>query len=248
MDPTPPATVPDCPVCAAPLGEDRRECPRCQTPHHPDCWDYLEDCAIFGCKPGSDLPVTAEPASTEIEAARFTPALIRTWAGVHRFHWWTLVASVGGSLLLGGAILLGNSIFWQNWLLAPTLPLLLWCLTLIPSSALGTFLQNRLGEPLPRPHKRVTPLLESTELSGQGGALLRMVEVAPRVFPVLCLLLYGYAHANLAFYLRPSLVELVTLLLTGMVGLGMLREATRERLLHVEVTQNRLIAWSKANR
>ena len=38
-----------CPVCIAPLTDDRVQCPRCRTPHHGDCWNYLGKCSIFGC-------------------------------------------------------------------------------------------------------------------------------------------------------------------------------------------------------
>ena len=47
-----------CPVCACSIDEEPVLCPRCQTAHHEDCWEYNEGCAVFGCKPRSvDLPV-----------------------------------------------------------------------------------------------------------------------------------------------------------------------------------------------
>ncbi len=38
-----------CPVCGAALDSTRRECERCRTPHHSDCWAYFGGCAIYGC-------------------------------------------------------------------------------------------------------------------------------------------------------------------------------------------------------
>jgi len=39
-----------CPYCGAPLGAGPRACcPRCETPHHPDCWREAGRCTTFGC-------------------------------------------------------------------------------------------------------------------------------------------------------------------------------------------------------
>ena len=40
-----------CPVCGTPVFvEGSVACNVCQTPHHKDCWEYNEGCAIYGCK------------------------------------------------------------------------------------------------------------------------------------------------------------------------------------------------------
>lgn len=38
-----------CPVCGDGVGSAPRACPRCRTPHHPECWEYVPGCAIFAC-------------------------------------------------------------------------------------------------------------------------------------------------------------------------------------------------------
>jgi hypothetical protein len=43
------ATRGNCPVCANPLEGEARQCPKCATPHHADCWEYFGGCAIYGC-------------------------------------------------------------------------------------------------------------------------------------------------------------------------------------------------------
>ena len=44
-----------CPVCHSPLDDEPTiECSACQTPHHQECWDYIEGCAIFGCSERTD--------------------------------------------------------------------------------------------------------------------------------------------------------------------------------------------------
>jgi len=40
-----------CPICATPLAEPIFRCPRCKSPHHRDCWEYLGRCAVYGCDP-----------------------------------------------------------------------------------------------------------------------------------------------------------------------------------------------------
>lgn len=39
-----------CPVCAAPISGEARQCPSCRAPHHDDCWSYNGGCAIFACR------------------------------------------------------------------------------------------------------------------------------------------------------------------------------------------------------
>jgi hypothetical protein len=45
------ATMPciHCPVCRELLGAAVAVCRSCDTPHHPDCWDFGGGCAVFAC-------------------------------------------------------------------------------------------------------------------------------------------------------------------------------------------------------
>ena len=54
-----------CPICRSSLGESAAVCRSCETPHHPDCWEFNGGCAVFACGqnrarlvPVSDLAVT----------------------------------------------------------------------------------------------------------------------------------------------------------------------------------------------
>jgi hypothetical protein len=38
-----------CPVCSVAVTEDPHPCPRCETIHHLDCWEYNEGCTTYGC-------------------------------------------------------------------------------------------------------------------------------------------------------------------------------------------------------
>lgn len=41
-----------CPVCFSLIQSDSNihTCDSCETPHHEDCWNYAEGCAVFGCR------------------------------------------------------------------------------------------------------------------------------------------------------------------------------------------------------
>jgi hypothetical protein len=41
--------APDCAVCGDRIQIEPERCPRCDTPHHPECWRYQGGCAAFGC-------------------------------------------------------------------------------------------------------------------------------------------------------------------------------------------------------
>jgi hypothetical protein len=40
-----------CPICTTVLAEPLVRCPRCRSPHHRPCWEYLGHCATYGCEP-----------------------------------------------------------------------------------------------------------------------------------------------------------------------------------------------------
>lgn len=53
--------TPTCVVCRTPLPDDPHLCPRCETPHHLDCWEYTGGCAIYGCANRAQVPVRQPP-------------------------------------------------------------------------------------------------------------------------------------------------------------------------------------------
>ena len=38
-----------CPVCGEPVVRDMVFCRRCKTPHHADCWQFINGCSVYGC-------------------------------------------------------------------------------------------------------------------------------------------------------------------------------------------------------
>ncbi len=96
------ATRGGCPVCAGAIEEQVRVvCPRCDTPHHQECYSYAQGCAIFGCdserpttplaKKGLVLPPIAaryglSRSSRSVQMALFLLAAMTTFVGVSFFH------------------------------------------------------------------------------------------------------------------------------------------------------------------
>ncbi len=74
----PPATQVRCPVCAMPVAGSERRCERCDTPHHPDCWNYLglhDQLKLF--KHGYSK--VTDHASREIRHGRLTRQQALAW-------------------------------------------------------------------------------------------------------------------------------------------------------------------------
>lgn len=59
-----------CPVCGDAVAEGpARRCPSCETPHHPECWEWVEGCARYACVAGpasSRAVLVAPPGSREL--------------------------------------------------------------------------------------------------------------------------------------------------------------------------------------
>jgi hypothetical protein len=56
--------VPRCVVCRTELPPDPYLCPKCETPHHHDCWEYAGGCAVYGCfagRPQRPPPPSSQP-------------------------------------------------------------------------------------------------------------------------------------------------------------------------------------------
>lgn len=97
----PNVSSPECPVCAGEIDERQRVvCPRCETPHHLDCYSYNQGCAIFGCDPsraptplakkGTPLSPLAEfrlpQASLTVRLALFGTVVMTTSLGIFFAH------------------------------------------------------------------------------------------------------------------------------------------------------------------
>lgn len=66
-----PATV-RCLVCGEGFGAPPVRCPRCQAPHHADCWEYVPGCARFACADAAPPEIGAWPLAHRLVATRST--------------------------------------------------------------------------------------------------------------------------------------------------------------------------------
>lgn len=73
------ATLGSCPVCGDELEADPRRCPRCETPHHPDCWEYVPGCAIFACASGGRPDTAAWPEAYRLVLRRVRLRRLAAW-------------------------------------------------------------------------------------------------------------------------------------------------------------------------
>jgi len=68
-----------CPVCRDEIGDAHAllaVCPACETPHHPECWEWIGGCAVFACGATTARPATAAElgaASAPLEIDDTTP-------------------------------------------------------------------------------------------------------------------------------------------------------------------------------
>ncbi len=73
-----------CRVCGAPMVQQLVRCPKCETPHHRDCWEYNVGCAIYGCNATQFTPLAggsgAEPAIVSVEEPSLLEGISR-WLG-----------------------------------------------------------------------------------------------------------------------------------------------------------------------
>jgi peroxiredoxin len=55
-----------CNVCGCKILDVQAvDCPRCDTPHHPDCWQYNGGCAVYACNPATRAVVVGKPGSPD---------------------------------------------------------------------------------------------------------------------------------------------------------------------------------------
>lgn len=46
---------PICQVCGTEIGAKCQPCPKCETPHHPECWEFTHGCSTYGCGESSQV-------------------------------------------------------------------------------------------------------------------------------------------------------------------------------------------------
>ncbi len=82
-----------CPVCGDHFQTAPRRCGNCDTPHHPECWDYLPGCAVFGCAEITPPAIMSWPWSYQV--IRFRARLSSFNAHALQIGVLTFLAAVG---------------------------------------------------------------------------------------------------------------------------------------------------------
>jgi tetratricopeptide (TPR) repeat protein len=130
-----------CPVCGDGVDGPRACCPRCETPHHSECWNFNEGCALFGCK--------AALVALELEAEALIEAEVDD--EVEEVDWrdrlasvdplgWKVIGSVGfafGILGMGGAVAIRETYLVRELMREPVVGWLLYMLLHFGPAALA---------------------------------------------------------------------------------------------------------------
>jgi hypothetical protein len=258
-----------CPVCATPFeGVEARACPRCETPHHADCWEFAGGCAVYGCQVEHSPDAPSLPLAPSDAVRR--PLLL--WMRLYRLQ---LVAALGFGftllmvpLLLAG-LLLYSALPWHPevgaWMdlvmsvgqLGAGGSALLALAAAGPQTLARRSFEEQSGTRLAAPEQALS-LAQDIEVSGVDGALDRVARglatVATSAFALVVLGAAGGAvamlHAGapllttlvlavfLAIFLAIVTLPGLTILTSGIQGIQ-----ARTRL--IQTVQNRLVASTK---
>lgn len=73
-----------CTVCGCKILEGpTTACPRCETPHHQDCWSYNGGCGIFACNPNTKAVMVGKPAAPSSRRGYLGLALLAAMLGLY---------------------------------------------------------------------------------------------------------------------------------------------------------------------
>ena len=251
-----------CPVCASAVDFDAVVCPRCSTPHHRECWQYIGGCAIFGCDDLRWRPM-AIPASEEETHA----ICVRTedWLTLFRYHWTTFVimgVGIVASITAYSSIDLFFALFPPTTAslkalasIATTGELLCYCTAFVGMStylalAVPAYLRQRsleklIGSALPQPNRSPDAVAERLELPAFGQNVLYMYRVFAAILTGLC----GITAALVVFSaLRGQMYGIWSLLLLIFLRIVLIpwfHLATRSRVEMLVSAQNRMLASFK---
>ncbi len=255
----------DCPVCGSSISGAVRVCGRCDTPHHAECWEYVGDCAIFGCRArppgGNALPGAVSgggaagvgegegdgevhghlPASPAEHRLAEAASGIRIWAKLFRAQWWALVVTtvMAVAFMPMAAGMMRGGI--ASWLLEGfSLGLFAWLVLWGPVVATRKRLEATLEVKLTPPRHGLRRMLDHTEMTDREGPAMLVLDFLPLVYLGWCAWLWSIAP----HWVSGAAFAVWTLL--GVGTLMVLWAATRERLLFVDTVQNRLLASTKA--
>jgi hypothetical protein len=249
-----------CPVCATSLtGEDNISCPRCNTLHHKDCWDFNGTCAVYGCnildekakQKGKTESTPLEPKKTTRgnEVSSLADFMVirhrfRRWFWVVRLQWWSVLwlcfGSASGFLLylLGPQSQVILRFLNGTVAMALTLGAILWVLAQIAHWKLESS-EERL--PLVPP-SRMNALLKRLENSESRPLIEKFVQISPWLYALMGLFPLVKIYAAAGFF---SVMYNIMILLYGGFFIWMARIATKRHRAALERVRYRLRGAAK---
>jgi hypothetical protein len=87
-------------VCACNFEEDSevKICNICNIPHHKDCWEYAEGCAIFGCKNACSPSSNSGRTNPEDRLDALNLNSLNKWRRLVKLRWYSFLAACTGFL------------------------------------------------------------------------------------------------------------------------------------------------------
>lgn len=170
-----------CPYCLSELTGIAHNCPRCDAPHHPDCWQESQDCAVLGCRPEQAAPApVADPYLSQpgqpgpVRPVASPGPRIPPASAVPQFQTAHLAASGSHSVaaeIIGEPVESSGVTRWSPLTMlgaaAGAIILLLLVLVLIGANSSPT---RRAGAPTPNPVPTPAPTPDYIDPGDYGGS------------------------------------------------------------------------------
>jgi len=242
-----------CPVCATSLAkEETVACPRCETLHHKDCWEFNGACAVFGCGIEKTRPRPA--AADPVKAAAMAEALpdflalrrrFRRWFWVVRLQWWSvlwLCFSLAFPMMLHALGVRAGPVY--DLLYGPGLLALGSSAFLCLGVRFARWRLETSQERLPLvPPERMTALLKRVEGSKTRPLIESFVHVVPFVYFTLGII--SLVGALVVRYELMNVLNTMAVVLWGGFFVWMAKVATRRHRAALEQVRCRLRGASK---
>ena len=232
-----------CPVCGCNVGknEPAHSCPRCQTLHHRECWDYSGGCAIFGC-------------SKRGWQGKFDPAIfskIRTmaerWQVLFRRQWLAFGVAAFAALIavFGKIIPLGQlgRFFFVLGSFSAVIALITYLFSMPKTILLQRSLERELNTSLEPPQHQARAVIARLTAPSIDEVLVVVVRAIVILSLILTIILPLLAKAFPRLWVDPiTLKEIVVLFVIGvLIPQGSLHSSQR-RSKYLQSVRNRLMA------
>ena len=251
-----------CPVCATNVDFDAVVCPRCSSPHHRECWEYVGGCAIFGCDEQRWRPMSPVATAADIDAVC---ARTEDWLTLFRYHWTTFVI-VGIGIVTTLTSHAANALFYA--IFPPTtamlrgmamvttyseifffttaaVGLLAYFALAVPAYLRQRSLEKVMGQALPQPSRSPDAVAERLELPAFGSGVLYMYKILGAILTGITGLAFATIVLSTLSGNTIGVFSFLLLLFLRVVLIPWFHMATRSRVELLVSAQNRMLASFK---